>query len=105
MRISSVILTLVLVFCFAPNASSQASKSENTNPAENKPADSKPADTKPDYTKEAFVDEDDSTKIVFENDGTGIRERSVRVRIQSDSRLQRSRLLTTAYHSVVSDPE
>jgi hypothetical protein len=42
-------------------------------------------DTKPDYSKEAFVVENTSAKIVFENDGTSTREASARIRIQSDA--------------------
>src|SRR5581483_10687733 len=120
MRISSVVLTLCLVSCFAPIAGSQTSKPESTKPADSKPADAKPADakpadskpadakpadTKPDYSKEPFVDEEDSTKIVFENDGTGTRESSVRVRIQSDSGLKRFGVLTFPYQGAVENVE
>ncbi|HZR32145.1 MAG TPA: DUF3857 domain-containing protein [Terriglobales bacterium] len=115
MRISSVVLTLCLVSCFAPIAGSQTSKPESTKPADSKPADakpgdakpadSKPADAKPDYSKEPFVDEEDSTKIVFENDGTGTRESSVRVRIQSDSGLKRFGVLTFPYQGAVENVE
>jgi hypothetical protein len=42
-------------------------------------------DPKPDYSKEAFVIEQTSMRIAFENDGTGIREYSGRIRIQSDA--------------------
>jgi len=66
-----------------------------------KPADNKPADAKPDYSKDAFVDEDDVTKIVFENDGTGTREASTRIRIQSDAGVQRYGVLTFAYQQAV----
>jgi len=57
---------------------------------------SKP-DIKPDYSKEAFVVEQTSTRIVFENDGTSTREQTARVRIQSDAGLQRYGLLTFSY--------
>jgi len=53
--------------------------------------------TKPDYSKEAFVDERDITKITFENDGTGTRETSGRIRIQSDAGVQKFGILTFSY--------
>src|SRR5579863_6715850 len=60
-----------------------------TNPAvgqtEAKPAGTVPAATKVDYSKEAFVAEEDVTKLSFENDGTGTREWLLRIRIQSDA--------------------
>ena len=56
---------------------------------------------KPDYSKEAFVDEEDLTKIAFENDGTSTREASVRVRIQSDAGVQRYSVLSFAYQRAV----
>jgi hypothetical protein len=37
------------------------------------------SDAKPDYSKEAFVIERTSTRIVFENDGTGTRESLARI--------------------------
>src|ERR1700675_2481446 len=56
-------------------------------------------DTKPDYSKEAFVVEQTSARIVFENDGTGRRESSARIRIQSDAGVQRYGLLAFSYQS------
>jgi tetratricopeptide (TPR) repeat protein len=56
-------------------------------------------DNKPDYSKEAFVVENTSTRIVFENDGTSTRESSARVRIQSDAGIQRYGLLTFSYEN------
>ena len=53
------------------------------------PADAKPPEKKPDYSQEAFVNEQSTTRIVFENDGTGTREAGSRVRIQSDAGVQR----------------
>jgi tetratricopeptide (TPR) repeat protein/transglutaminase-like putative cysteine protease len=61
-------------------------------------APSKP-DAKPDYSKEAFVVENTSAKIVFENDGTSTREASARVRIQSDAGVQRYGLLPFSYQN------
>jgi hypothetical protein len=56
-------------------------------------------DTKPDYSKEAFVVENTSAKIVFENDGTSTREASARIRIQSDAGVQRYGLLPFSYQN------
>jgi tetratricopeptide (TPR) repeat protein len=65
----------------------------------------KPADTKPDNSKEAFVDEDDLTKVVFENDGTGTREQTLRMRIQSDAGVQRYSVLSFAYQEATETVE
>jgi len=60
----------------------------------------KPA-TKTDHSQEAVVFEQIKTKIDFENDGTGNRETTVRVRIQSEAGVQRLGVLTTPYQSLV----
>ena len=57
------------------------------------------SETQPDYSKEALVIENSSTRIVFENDGTGTRESSVRIRIQSDAGVQRYSVVTLAYQN------
>ncbi len=59
----------------------------------------KPRDAKLDYSAEAFVVEQDSTRIVFENDGTSNRESTARVRIQSDAGVQRFGVLTFSYQN------
>jgi len=59
------------------------------------------AEVKPDYSKEAFIFENSFTHIVFENDGTGTRESSARIRIQSDAGVQRYGLLTFAYQNSI----
>ena len=68
-------------------------------------APAKTVETKPDYSKEAFVDEEDVTKITFENDGTGIREASTRIRIQSDAGVQRYGVLTFPYQDATENVE
>ena len=60
---------------------------------------SKPANAKPDYSQEAFVTEQDSTQIVFENDGTNTRESTSRIRIQSDAGVQHWGVLTFPYEN------
>src|SRR5882724_10238935 len=59
----------------------------------------KAPDSKPDFSKEAFVIEQDSTRVTFENDGTGVRETESRVRIQSDAGVQHWGVLTFPYES------
>lgn len=54
---------------------------------------------KTDYSKEAALIEDSSTRLVFENDGTGTREASARVRLQSDAGVQHYGLLVFTYQS------
>jgi tetratricopeptide (TPR) repeat protein/transglutaminase-like putative cysteine protease len=54
---------------------------------------------KPDYSNEAFIDEQDTTTISFENDGTSTRETSARIRIQSDAGVQRYSVLTFSYQN------
>ena len=60
---------------------------------------SKGAGTKPDFSKEAFVIEQDSTRVSFENDGTGIRETESRIHIQSDAGVQQWGILSFPYES------
>ena len=85
MSISSRLLALWLAFCaFSGNAFPQASPQ-------------KAADAGHDYSKEAFVVEEDTARIAFENDGTGTREGITRVRIQSDAGVQRYGVLTFSY--------
>ncbi len=57
----------------------------------------KPDASKSDYSKEAFVDEEDFTKVTFENDGTGTRELTGKVRIQSEAGIQRYSVLSFSY--------
>jgi len=59
----------------------------------------KAADPKLDFSKEAFVIEQDSTRVTFENDGTGVRETESRIRIQSDAGVQHWGILSFPYES------
>jgi len=59
----------------------------------------KSADAKTDYSQEAFVIEQDSTRIAFENDGTSNRESAARVRIQSGAGVQQFGVLTFPYEN------
>jgi len=53
----------------------------------------------PDYSKEAFVTDYLHTRYRFENDGTGSRESSFRIRIQSEAGVQRWGQLRFGYNS------
>jgi tetratricopeptide (TPR) repeat protein len=57
----------------------------------------KPAGARADYSTEAFVVEQDSARVDFENDGTYTRESVIRIRIQSDAGVQRFAVLTFSY--------
>jgi len=54
---------------------------------------------KPDYSQEAFVVEQYTHKVKFENDGTAVQEVFARVRVQSDAGVQRYGLLAFSYAS------
>jgi hypothetical protein len=56
-------------------------------------------DVKPDFANEAFVIEQNSVSLTFENDGTGTRESSARIRIQSDAGVQHYSLLLFSYQN------
>jgi tetratricopeptide (TPR) repeat protein/transglutaminase-like putative cysteine protease len=60
---------------------------------------------KPDFSKEAAVAEQLTLKASFENDGTSVVEQSLRVRIQSDSGVQRYGLLTFTYQGATQSVE
>jgi pentatricopeptide repeat protein len=53
----------------------------------------------PDYSKEAFVIESLRTAASFENDGTGTRETTARIKVQSQAGVQQWGLLTFGYSS------
>src|SRR2546429_421180 len=54
---------------------------------------------KPDYSKEAFVLEQSSDKLKFQNDGTPSSEINMRLRIQSDAGVQHFGVLKFSYQS------
>jgi hypothetical protein len=56
-------------------------------------------DAKHDYSTEAFVIEDNATRIAFEDSGNYHRESAGRVRIQSGAGVQRYSILTFPYES------
>jgi hypothetical protein len=56
-------------------------------------------ETSSDYSTEAVVIEHSLTNLTFENDGTGTREQSTRIRIQSQTGVQQFGILTIGYQS------
>jgi Flp pilus assembly protein TadD len=58
-----------------------------------------PADSKPDYSKESSVVEKYQVRLRFENDGTGRREETARIRVQSEAGVQRWGQLRFGYNS------
>lgn len=64
------------------------------------PSKSPATSTQPaDYSKEAFVIEQSKSRYVFENDGTGRREMSVRVKVQSEGGVQQWGQLVLGYNA------
>jgi tetratricopeptide (TPR) repeat protein/transglutaminase-like putative cysteine protease len=57
----------------------------------------KPANKAPDYSNEPYVVESQRTSYRFENDGTGQREITARVRVQSDAAVQQLGQLVIGY--------
>jgi tetratricopeptide (TPR) repeat protein len=57
------------------------------------------APVRSDYSKEAFVLEQSSDKFKFQNDGTSVRELSMRLRVQSDAGVQQFGVLKFSYQS------
>jgi Tfp pilus assembly protein PilF len=80
-------VALVAVFALVPAAYSQAAPPQ-------------PA-AKPDYSQEAFVIEQMSTKVVFDNDGNRSREQTTRVRVKTDAGVQQWGLLALSFQSAV----
>lgn len=67
------------------------------------PATKEPA--KQDFSKEGAVIEQMTTKVVFQSDGTYMRERHVRVRVQSDAGVQQYGILAFPYEASVEPVE
>lgn len=90
------IIALVVTFSFliaaAPVRSTQAQTKTPDQSAEN-------AQQKPDYSQEAVVIEQLTTAYRFERDGTGRRELTLRVKVQSDAGVERFGQLIFPYTS------
>jgi hypothetical protein len=90
---SRVILVSFVLASFllqVPHAASQESQDESSSPENSAANQPKPsADAKPDYSKESSVVEKYQVRLRFENDGTGRREETARIRVQSEAGVQR----------------
>ena len=87
-----------LLFCFL--AFHTSAQSQSTNPPDSKspaPAGTAAQETHPDYSQEPFIVESLENKVRFENDGTGVREQTVRVKVQSDAGVQQLGELVFGY--------
>ena len=93
------IIALTLVFSFLLGTASivrSQSPVQSTKPAA---APAEAAKQKPDYSQEAVVVEQVNTAYRFERDGTGQRELSLRVKVQSDAGVERFGQLIFGYSS------
>lgn len=97
--------TLLLILCLTQlnqPGSISAQKQSREQPPPAKPATTEkptPTEKAPDYSQEAIVLEHLKTFYRFEKDGTGQREQSVRVRVQTEAGLQRLGQLVFPYSS------
>jgi tetratricopeptide (TPR) repeat protein len=107
-RLLAVVLGIATVYVPAQTQGGPAdgkpadSKAPLIRPIEIKTSDSKADEpkaggSKADYSKEAFVIENDISKLTFENDGTSVRESTSRILIQSDAGVQHYSVLTLPY--------
>src|SRR6185369_5710752 len=85
-----IALLLISTFFYGPTATAQTK-------APPKPTEA--AKQKPDYSQEAVVVEQLSTAYRFERDGTGQREQTLRVKVQSDAGVERFGQLQFDYSS------
>lgn len=96
--------TLLLIFCFTQlqphGVNAQSQSREQPPPPKPSTTETAPQTEKADdYSQEAIVLEQLRTFYRFEKDGTGQREQSVRVRVQSEAGLQRLGQLVFPYSS------
>ena len=94
------VIALALIFSFliaTPSLVGAQSPAKTNKAAE--PAQSDAAKQKRDYSQEAVVVEQVSTAYSFERDGTGKRELSLRVKVQSDAGVERFGQLIFGYSS------
>jgi tetratricopeptide (TPR) repeat protein len=101
-RSLSILKALLLLFCLfhlAQFGSTRAQSTTKEQPPPKPSSSEKSAEKAPDYSQEAIVLEQLKMFYRFEKDGTGQRELSVRVRVQSEAGLQRFGQLVFAYSS------
>jgi tetratricopeptide (TPR) repeat protein len=96
---ASLVLTSLLLQ--VPHAVSQEPEEEPASPENSATSESKPSTgSQADYSKESSVVEKYEMRWRFENDGTGRREQTGRVRVKSDAGVQRWGQLRFGYNSV-----
>ncbi len=95
-RVTLFAFLLTALFLPLAQANRQQSTSPDTKPIEDKSQ--AVTSSKPDYSKEASVVEKYQVRLRFENDGTGRREETARVRVQSDAGVQRWGQLRFGYN-------
>jgi tetratricopeptide (TPR) repeat protein len=79
----------------------QKAQSTDSKPQDTPPHDARPpkTDQKPDYSQEAFVVEQYRSLYRFENDGTGRKETTARIRVQSEAGVQQWGQIQVGYNS------
>jgi len=92
MPLRKAALFLAVLFCTG------AAFAQGKNPSPDPQAQAQSAKT-PDYSQEPFVFEQYSTKVRFENDGTGSKETQARIRVQSEGGVQALGQLVFGYNS------
>lgn len=97
-RFIAILLTFSLLTSFQ-SARAQTTKDKPPAPSKSPASAQAEAKQKPDYSQEAFVVEQVSTAYSFERDGTGKRELSLRVKVQSDAGVERFGQLIFGYSS------
>jgi Domain of Unknown Function with PDB structure (DUF3857) len=94
-----IAILLTSTFFFGLPNSGIKSLSAQTGASKSQAKSTEPAKQKPDYSQEAVVVEQLSTAYRFERDGTGQRESSLRVKVQSDAGVERFGQLVFGYSS------
>ena len=90
---------IALVLSFSLLTSLQPARGQTSKDKATAPAQSADAKQKPDYSREAIVVEQVNTAYRFERDGTGQRELTMRVKVQSDAGVERFGQLVFGYSS------
>ncbi len=105
------VVTCLFFFCFFAHAQSGTSPASQSVPAQanqesqasqaqsHDTAPLKPEDRKHDYSQEAFVIEQYHSLYRFEEDGTGRRETTARIRVQSEAGVQQWGQIQVGYNS------
>src|SRR5215216_2366443 len=94
-----IALLLTSTFFFGLSNSGVKSLRAQTSASKPQARSTKAAKQKPDYSQEAVVVEQFSTAYRFERDGTGQREATLRVKVQSDAGVERFGQLVFGYSS------